>query len=74
MSTANRGPRTTSPPPSNELAQEIGERLGQLSTERRSVRGGSYLRVVENCVEAVARDVAGMVTSYRYTLLAGDVE
>lgn len=59
---------------SGEAFTADGERLGQFSTERRSARGGSYLRVVENCVEAVAKDVAQMVTSNRYTLITGDLE
>lgn len=59
---------------SGEAFAANGERLGQFSTERRSARGGSYLRVVELCVEAVARDVARMVTSNRYELLAADPE
>ncbi len=57
---------------SGEALSADGERIGRFSTERRSARGGSYLRVVEHCVQAVAEDVARMVTSNRYEMLADE--
>lgn len=57
---------------SGEAFSASGERIGRFSTERRSARGGSYLRVVETCVQAVAEDVAKMVASNRYQLLVDD--
>jgi hypothetical protein len=50
-----------------EVVRADGQQLGKFDRERRSARSPDSVRLVELCIDALAGDVAGMITTGTYT-------